>query len=248
MSLSLSLTSSMGLTRRSGEAGPFDPANLFASNEAGAWYDISDLGTLWSDTAGTTPATVDGLVRRIDDKSGNGNHLTLAGGKYLRSVGGLYYLDLDNGLGFAPASNPLTGTTQAAAVYGAKLSSAGAASQFAILANWGSSGQECFDYFAGDGGYYSDFGSTTRPSFGAFGGSTNPYVMSLQRGATSLSAHRNRTLLASNATTAGWGATPLVAASITGNLYFICAVGRSLTATELSNLEALAAEKSGVTL
>lgn len=55
----------------------FDPASLFAGGEAGAWYDPSDLATLWQDTAGTTPVTSPGqLVARVDDKSVNAKHLT----------------------------------------------------------------------------------------------------------------------------------------------------------------------------
>lgn len=57
----------------------FDPASLFGAGEAGAWYDPSDLATLWQDTAGTIAVTAAGqAVARIDDKSGNGKHLTQA--------------------------------------------------------------------------------------------------------------------------------------------------------------------------
>ena len=50
---------------------------LFANDEQGAWYDPSDLTTLFQDTAGTTPVTTAGqTVARMDDKSGNGNHAT----------------------------------------------------------------------------------------------------------------------------------------------------------------------------
>ena len=52
------------------------PAQLFALGAAGAWYDPSDLSTLWQDTAATMPVTTDGQeVARVDDKSGNGFHL-----------------------------------------------------------------------------------------------------------------------------------------------------------------------------
>jgi hypothetical protein len=55
------------------------PAELFAADEVGVWYDPSDFDTMWKDTAGTTPVTaVDDLVARIDDKSGNGFHATQA--------------------------------------------------------------------------------------------------------------------------------------------------------------------------
>jgi hypothetical protein len=50
---------------------------LLSSAGNGAWYDISDLSTLWQDAAGTVPVTSDGdPVGRVDDKSGNGHHVT----------------------------------------------------------------------------------------------------------------------------------------------------------------------------
>lgn len=57
----------------------FSPAALFAASEPGAWYDPSDITTLFQDTAGTTPVTAAGqTVARINDKSGRGNHATQA--------------------------------------------------------------------------------------------------------------------------------------------------------------------------
>jgi len=53
----------------------FSPLSLFASGAPGAWYDPSDLTTLFQDSAGTTPVTaVEQPVGRILDKSGYGNH------------------------------------------------------------------------------------------------------------------------------------------------------------------------------
>ena len=50
----------------------FSVASLFANDEAGAWYDPSDLDTLFQDTAGTTPVTTSGqTVGLMLDKSGN---------------------------------------------------------------------------------------------------------------------------------------------------------------------------------
>jgi hypothetical protein len=44
-----------------------------------AWYDPSDLTTLFQDTAGTVPVTADGqTVALMKDKSGHGNHLSQA--------------------------------------------------------------------------------------------------------------------------------------------------------------------------
>ena len=52
---------------------------LFAASEPGAWYDPSDLSTLFQDSAGTVPVTaVEQPVGRILDKSGRGNHATQA--------------------------------------------------------------------------------------------------------------------------------------------------------------------------
>ena len=80
-------------------SGAFDPATLFASGEQGAWYDPSDLSTMFTDTDGTTPAAVGDPVARINDKSGRGNHATqatAAARPILRqTAGGLYYLEFD---------------------------------------------------------------------------------------------------------------------------------------------------------
>jgi hypothetical protein len=72
LGLGLSLT-----TRAVLGAGGFSPASLFAAGEVGAWYDPSDLTTLFQDDAGTTPVTEAGQrVGRMLDKSGRGNHAT----------------------------------------------------------------------------------------------------------------------------------------------------------------------------
>lgn len=70
--------SSIGINAMMIGAG-FTPASLFAASEPGAWYDPSDITTLFQDTAGTTPVTAAGQsVARINDKSGRGNDATQA--------------------------------------------------------------------------------------------------------------------------------------------------------------------------
>jgi len=61
---------SLALTKVYGGAAAFSPSSLFASGEQGAWYDPSDLSTMFQDSAGTTPVTADGQpVGLILDKS-----------------------------------------------------------------------------------------------------------------------------------------------------------------------------------
>ena len=75
------------------------PAALFASGEQGAWYDPSDMSTLFQDDAGATPVTAaDQTVGRMSDKSGNGNHATqadVAKRPALRTGAGLWWLEFD---------------------------------------------------------------------------------------------------------------------------------------------------------
>lgn len=57
---------------------PINPATLFAAGEKGAWYDPSDMATMFQDAAGTIAVTAAGQpVGKILDKSGNLNHLEM---------------------------------------------------------------------------------------------------------------------------------------------------------------------------
>ena len=60
----------LGVTNSRG----FNPASLFASGEEGAWYDPSDLSSMFQ-VDQTTPAVQGQPVGKILDKSGNGHHL-----------------------------------------------------------------------------------------------------------------------------------------------------------------------------
>lgn len=53
----------------------FNPLDLFLGNAGGAWYDPSDLSTLFQDSARTIPVTANGdPIGLMLDKSGNANH------------------------------------------------------------------------------------------------------------------------------------------------------------------------------
>lgn len=66
-----SLASGVAVTTATlADGGAFSPQSLFANGEIGAWYDPSDLSTLYQDHAGTTPVTaVDQTVALMLDKS-----------------------------------------------------------------------------------------------------------------------------------------------------------------------------------
>jgi hypothetical protein len=92
---SLSLSAGCGM---SAGGARFDPGILFANGEQGAWYDPSDLSSMFQDSGGTTPSAVDAVVGLIRDKSGRGNHAsqsTTASKPVLRQSGSRYYLEFD---------------------------------------------------------------------------------------------------------------------------------------------------------
>lgn len=73
------------------------PASLFTT-EAGAWWDPSDLSSMWQDSAGTIAAAVNAPVGKIKDKSGHGNDLVQATSSLqpiLRSDGTHYWIEAD---------------------------------------------------------------------------------------------------------------------------------------------------------
>jgi hypothetical protein len=87
--------SELRLDGAAGVSAPFTPASLGADLDA--WYEVSDLSTIKEDRAGTTPASVNGLVGRILDKSGNDIHLTAIADitrGTLRQAGSVYYIEI----------------------------------------------------------------------------------------------------------------------------------------------------------
>lgn len=77
----------------------WNPISLFYGGTNGAWYDVSDISTLFKDTAGTQPVTKDGdVVALMRDKSGNSNHMlqsTSSSRPIYRTDGILQWLEFD---------------------------------------------------------------------------------------------------------------------------------------------------------
>lgn len=100
----------------------WSPLSLFASGEQGAWYDPSDLSTMFQDSAGTTPVTAAGQnVRRINDKSGNGNDIIITGGIPLyQNPLGIYYLEGNSHYGTSYSSVNLSAFNSISIIVGFK--------------------------------------------------------------------------------------------------------------------------------
>ena len=103
----------LGVTKTS-EAFEWEPTNLFANGEQGAWYDPSDLTTLFQNSDGTTAVAVGDPVGYLGDKSGNENHAIAANSAKrptLRQAGSLYYLEFEGAQGLKTSGNvDFTGT------------------------------------------------------------------------------------------------------------------------------------------
>lgn len=76
-----------------------NPATIFQAGNTGAWYDPSDLSTLFQNSNGTTAVTQAGdPVGYMADKSGNGNHAIQATAGMrptLQGAAGGWYLQFD---------------------------------------------------------------------------------------------------------------------------------------------------------
>lgn len=104
-------------------SGGFNPLSLFANGEQGAWYDPSDLSTLFQNSDGTTAVAVGDSVGYIADKSGNGNHAIQATSTKrptLQQDGSLYYLDFGGDDGLSTSAIDFTGGDQLTVCAGAR--------------------------------------------------------------------------------------------------------------------------------
>lgn len=90
----------------------FTPLSLFDGGVVGAWYDPSDLTTLFQDSAGTVPVTANNdPVGMMRDKSGNGNHAiqATAGSRPLyKTLGGKHWIEGDGANDFLRATFTIT--------------------------------------------------------------------------------------------------------------------------------------------
>lgn len=86
-----------------GGGSSWTPLQLFAGGIGGAYYEMTDSSTLFSDTGLTTPATSGGVVKGVKDKSGNGINLINSASGCTRNASGLGVDFSGTGSSFTPS-------------------------------------------------------------------------------------------------------------------------------------------------
>lgn len=153
------------------EPAGYDPIQDFANGEQGFIYDISDLSTLFQDTADTIPAVVGQPVARILDKSGNGNHATQvspASRAILVSFNGKYWLQTDGTDDWYITPTITPGTDKAQVIVGIrKLSDAAFGGICELSPNTDTNAGGLAFYGANIPGFYTSCGSPLNWTLGS---------------------------------------------------------------------------------
>ncbi len=250
-----------------GPAG-FSPKSLFSNGEEGAWYDPSDLSTLFQED-GTTAAGVGDPVGKILDKSGNDNHLvqtTETKCPILRQDGSLYYLDFDgtdDGL-VTSSSIDFTGTDAMSVFAGAKKTVAGANQNVVELSDSVNANNGAFRlFYVNNDVWRSIMAGTTLNAISTATVSSNPdtsiFSVTADISDPSHSFRRNGSLVESNTNSFGtgnFGNHVLNMGSragggssvLDGDVYGLIVLGRKATDGEISSVENYMASKSGVSI
>lgn len=255
----------------------FNPANLFASGEEGIWLEV-DPTTTFTDTARTTSATVGDAVAGWADKSGNGYHAsqpTLASRPILRQdAGGAYYLEFDGSNDFITSGSIDFATGLDQQITAASAFDATGQTGTGVIYEAGRAGinrsGSCL-YMRDDGsGYEGRWWNNVETQGVRKQYATTPghdvFTVLMDRDQAAIAdAMKLRvdgvevattTLPSDIATTQSFRNYPLSigryynisAGYLDGKLYGLIVVNRTLTAEELTGLDAYLAAKSGVTL
>lgn len=234
--------------------GSFPPAALFASGEEGAWFDPSDLSTLFQDSAGTTPVTTAGQpVGLMLDKSGRDNHATQATSAKrptYQTAGGLHWLATDGVDDHMKAAYGVTLTNLVRAIgYRASLldfiadddTETNRSSLFAIQdgnLRWGVSGSGAGNAVVGVGGWVAGAELVAVASAYSDG--------ALALSGTGSPASGIASIPLSNSTGITIGGPSSVSSNLlSGRIYGIVDLGRVITDDEKSNLSQYMAARTG---
>jgi len=245
-------------------SGGFSPETLFAGGTGGAWYDPSDLSTLFQDSAGTTPVTASGQpVGLMLDKSGNGNHATqaIAAARPIYTEGsGLAWLAFD-GVGDFMSVADVSGMRQSIMTFFIGVDPLSLLGREDWFASGDSRAYSTNNYVLGNSSSaFQIFGRT--PTSKVFQGSmtaNTKVIVSARSDGTNINSRINGVAQTTAALTLGTNDTSgfTLGASKSGvggaghtqmNMYGLIVRGSTSSAAEIAATEAYLAAKSGVTL
>lgn len=249
-----------------GPAG-FSPKSLFSNGEEGAWYDPSDLSTLFQED-GTTAAGVGDPVGKILDKSGNDNHLvqtTQTKCPILRQDGSLYYLDFDgtdDGLRTS-SSIDFTGTDAMSVFAGAQKTVTGANQNVVELSDSVNANNGAFRLFYVNTDVWRSIMKGTTINAISTSSVSNPdksiFSVTADISDPSHSFRRNGSSVGSNTSSLGTGnfgnhnlnmgsRSDGASSVLDGDVYGLIVLGRKATDGEIASVEKYMASKSGVSI
>ncbi len=249
-------------------SGNWSPQSLFFGGEVGLLLPNFDPanGTLFQDSAGTTPVTGVGQpVGRVLDMSGNGNHLVQSVNDDYRPTlqadgDGNWYLDFDGVDDYLSTALDMSGTDEVNAVMGLEKASANTEIIFEITAS-SSSNPGSFSFYQGGNIYYfRSYGSAAVDVTNSGYDAADKHVMTGvgKISSDTLLLREDGVQVGSSATDQGTGnysddtlyLGSRAGASLffSGKLFGLCVLGRLADDVELSNLEKHFARTSGVSL
>ena len=239
---------------------------LFANSEQGAWYDPSDLTTMFQDRAGTTPVTADGqTVGKILDKSGRGNHATApndAARPLYKTSGGLHWLQFDGVDDSLSTENVNFTATDEMSVFAGHMLNSDSVQVIYELSEDASGNAGSFNLYPASGGTFNCIsGGTTRvttqtPSGISIGTHVSSSIQNISGPSVDLRVDGvSRSTSSSSQGTGSYGNYKLFIGArannslyLVGNIYSLIVLGRLATPQEITDTETWVADKTGVTL
>lgn len=247
----------------------FTPASLFLGGLKGAFYDMSDITTMFK-VDGTTPAVVGEAVGKIEDKSGNGNHLfqTTESKCPLLAVdsAGLLCLDFDGDDGMRTTTDidfSTSSVTDMSVFVGALKEATSLNHTVVELSNSVGGNQGAFRIFCTSGELWRCIqkGTTANTISSTAVGNPNRSVITsvASIAAPSHLYRRNDNVVADSTSSLGtgtYGEHPLsiggraggASANLDGKIYSLVVVGKLASAAEIADTEKYVAAKTGVTI
>ena len=247
----------------------FSPSSLFVGGFKGAWYDMSDLSTMFK-VDGSTPAVVGQAVGKILDRSGNGQHLIQTTESkcpllVVDSDGNLC-LDFDGDDGLRTAGNLPFSTnsiTTMSVFVGAKKEATDLNQTVVELSNTVGGTNGGFRLFCTSGEKWRAIQKGTGAntiSTTAVGNPNKSILTSVASiSAPSHTMRRNGAVVLANTDSLGtgtFGDHPLsiggraggASTNLDGKIYSVIVVGKLASADEIASAEKYVADKTGVTI